>query len=62
MPGDILDDGCVAREDSLGVYDFVLLGSGVDVPETDGVVVTGGQEVAVQVGVPGETVAFLLVT
>ena len=49
-------------ENSLGVDDLVLLGSGVDVPQTDGVVIGGGQQVAVQVGVPGEAVAFLLVS
>ena len=32
---------------------------GVDIPETNGVVVTGAEQVAVQVGVPGETVALL---
>ena len=35
---------------------------GVDVPEADGVIVAGGEEVAVEVGVPGQPVTFLLVT
>ena len=33
---------------------------GVDIPKANGVVVTGAEQVAVQVGVPGETVALLL--
>ena len=52
---------CDYREDGLGVDDLVLFGSGVDVPQTDGVVIRGGEQVAVEVGVPGETVALLLV-
>ena len=48
-------------ENSLGFNDLLLLGSGVDVPETDGVVIRGGEQVAVEVGIPGETVALLLV-
>ena len=41
---------------------LVLFRSRVDVPEADGVVVAGRQEVAVQVRIPGEAVALLLVT
>lgn len=41
---------------------LVFFGGGVDVPQADGVVVAGGQEVAVQVRVPRETVALLLVS
>ena len=52
---------CDYREDGLCVDDLVLFGSGVDVPQTDGVVIRGGEQVAVEVGVPGETVALLLV-
>ena len=40
---------------------LVLLGRAVDVPEADGVVVGGGEEVPVQVGVPAQPVALLLV-
>ena len=47
MPSDILDNGGVAGEDSLGVDDLVLLGRAVDVPEADGVVVRGREEVPV---------------
>ena len=39
-------------ENCLSVNDLVLLGFGVDVPQADGVVVRGGQEVAIQVRVP----------
>ena len=52
VPGDILNHSSVPSEDCLGVDDLVLLGRGVDVPEADGVVVRGGEQVAVQVGVP----------
>ena len=48
-------------ENGLGVDDLVL-GGGVDVPQADGVVVGGRQQVAVEVGVPRQTVALLLVT
>ena len=61
MPGDVLDDGGVSGEDGLGVDDLVLLGRGVDVPQADGVVVAGRQQVPVQVGVPGQAVPLLLV-
>ena len=61
VPGNILNDGRVAGEDGLGVDHLVLLGRAVDVPEADGVVVGGGEEVAVQVGVPAQAVALLLV-
>jgi len=39
MPGDVLDDSCVACEDGLGIDDAVFFGSGVDVPQANGVVV-----------------------
>ena len=61
VPGNILNDGRVAGEDGLGVNHLVLLGRAVDVPEADGVVVGGGEEVPVQVGVPAQPVALLLV-
>ena len=41
MPGDILNNGSVSCEDRLGVNDLVLLGGSIDVPQADGVVVTG---------------------
>ena len=47
MPGDILNNGSVSCKDCLGVNDLVLLGGGVDVPQADGVVVTGREEVSV---------------
>ena len=61
MPSDVLDDSGVAGEDGLGVDDLVLLGRAVDVPEADSVVVRGREEVPVQVRVPAEAVALLLV-
>ena len=62
VPGNVLNNSSVSCEDRLGIDDLVLLGGGVDVPEADGVVVAGGEEVSVEVGVPGEAVALLLVT
>ena len=61
MPGHILHHCSVPSEDGLSVNDLVLFRSGIDVPQTDGVVIRGGEQVAVEVGVPGETVALLLV-
>ena len=52
VPGHVLNHARVPGEDRLGVDDLVLLGGGVDVPQADGVVVAGGEEVAVDVGVP----------
>ena len=62
MPGNVLNNSSVSCEDSLSVNDLVLLGGGVDVPEADGVVVTGREEMSVEVGVPREAVALLLMT
>ena len=62
MPGYILNNGSVACEDGLSVDNLVLLGGGIDVPQADGVVVTGREEVSVEVGIPGQAVALLLVT
>lgn len=56
-----LHDGGVSRENGLGVDHPVLFGRGVDVPQADSVVVGGAEEVPVQVGVPGQAVAFFLV-
>ena len=56
VPGHVLHHRRVPGENRLGVDDLVLLGRGVDVPEADGVVVRGGEQVAVQVGIPGQTV------
>ena len=50
------------EESSLSLNsNLVFLGRAVDVPEADGVVVGGGEEVPVQVGVPAQSVALLLV-
>ena len=50
------------EESSLSLNsNLVFLGRAVDVPEADGVVVGGGEEVPVQVGVPAQAVALLLV-
>ena len=57
MPGHVLHDGGVAGENGLGVDHLVLLGSGVDVPKADRVVVGGGEKVSVQVGIPRKSVA-----
>ena len=44
------------------ILNLVFFGGSINVPQADSVVIAGRQEVAVQVRVPGETVAFLLVT
>ena len=62
VPGDILNHSSVPSEDCLGVDDLVLLWGRVDVPQANCVVVTGREEVSIEVGVPGETIAFLLMT
>ena len=41
---------------------LVLFGRSVDVPQADGMVIAGREQVAVQVRVPGESVALLLVS
>ena len=39
VPGDVLHHRSVSSENRLGVYDLVLLGGCVDVPQADGVVI-----------------------
>ena len=53
MPGHVLDDSSVPCEDRLRVDYLVLLGSGVDVPQADRVVIAGREQVPVEVWVPG---------
>ena len=40
----------------------MFFGRSVDVPQADGMVITGREQVAIQVRVPGESVALLLVS
>ena len=40
----------------------MLFGRSVDIPQADGMVIAGREQVAVQVRVPGESVALLLVS
>ena len=40
---------------------LVFFGSSIDVPQADRVIVTGGQQMTVQVRVPGQAITFLLV-
>jgi len=40
---------------------LVFFGCSIDVPQADGVIITGGQQMTVQVRVPGQAVTFLLV-
>ena len=61
MPGHVLDDSSVPCEDRLRVDYLVLLGSGVDVPQADRMVIAGREQVPVEVRVPGQPVALLLV-
>ena len=56
MPGDVFHHGRVSGEDGFGVDDSVLTRLRVDVPQADGVIVRGGEEVTVQVRVPWEAV------
>ena len=52
MPGHVLNHGGVSGEDSLSVDNLVLLGSRVDIPQTDGVVIGGGEKMAIEVRIP----------
>ena len=61
MPGHVLDDSSVPCEDCLRVDYLVLLRSGVDIPQADRVVIAGREQVPVEVWVPGQPVALLLV-
>lgn len=61
MPCDVFDDSSVSGEDVLCVDDTIFLGRRVDVPQANGVIVRGRQQVSVQVRIPRQTVAFLLV-
>jgi hypothetical protein len=61
MPGDVLNNGRVSSENGLGINDLVFFGCSIDIPQADGVIVTGGQEMTVQVRVPRQAIAFLLV-
>lgn len=56
-----LNNSGVASENGLGVDYSVFFGCGVDIPQTNSVIVRCGQKVAVEVGVPRETVTFFLV-
>ena len=52
MPGHVLNHRGVSGEDSLSVDNLVLLGSRIDIPQTDGVVIRGGEEMAIEVRIP----------
>lgn len=41
---------------------LVIFGSGINVPQANGVVVGSRQQMTIQVGIPGQTISFLLVT
>jgi hypothetical protein len=43
----------------LAIIININLGRGIDVPEADCMVVAGTEQMAIQIGVPGEAVAFL---
>ena len=49
-------------ENGFSVNDLILFGCSIDVPQTDCVVIRGRQQVTIEVGVPGQTVAFLLMS
>jgi hypothetical protein len=58
LPSHILDHSGVRREDGLGVQEICIGRRRLDVPEANGGVIGGAQQMAAQVGVPAQPIAF----
>ncbi|KAG8238969.1 hypothetical protein J437_LFUL013950, partial [Ladona fulva] len=62
MPGNVFNDSGVTGKDGLSIDDSWLLGSGIDIPQANGMIIGSTQKVAIQIRIPGQPVPFLLMT
>ena len=60
MPRDVLHHGRVPVVDRKSVQNTIISGSAVDVPQANRVVIGGRQQISIQVGIPRETVSWMM--